>query len=59
MSRKHYIAIAAIFADARSFTKDPIALALVASRLADTFARENQRFDRVRFLAACEGIDHV
>jgi hypothetical protein len=56
MSRKHYVAIAAAIADVRRFTKDPAALALVANRLADVLALDNDKFDRSRFLCAC-GVD--
>lgn len=54
MSRKHYIALAAIIADMRSFPEyDSVTLARVAERQADLFQQENSRFDRARFLKAC------
>lgn len=56
MSRKHYVAIAAMIrrrvdADAtvggHSITRE------IAEGLADVFADDNPRFDRARFLTAC------
>lgn len=56
MTRKHYVAIAAIIrrhldSDAGSDAHD--AVAGVAVALAGTFAADNQAFDRTRFLEAC------
>ena len=56
MSRKDYVAIAAILADERKYAADEearVVLAAVASRMASLFADDNARFDRNRFLAAC------
>jgi len=57
MTKKHFIAIAKIMdnysvpqpahIDAQAMRK------AIAGALADTFARDNARFDRARFLAAC------
>ena len=67
MTKKHYEAIAAIFAstynNAKLYTcpnyKDTAkerceTLEITASRLADYFANDNKNFDRQRFLAACK-----
>lgn len=52
MTRKHFIAIAAIIADGDGRT-DYAARKEVALGLADYFAGENPHFDRKRFLTAC------
>ena len=51
MSRKDYIATAGIL-NARRTLHPGVAL-LIARDLADMFSRDNPRFDRGRFLAAC------
>lgn len=56
-TKRHYIAIAEVINTTAStgqgslFSSD--ALLHLALRLADTFALDNPRFDRERFLAAC------
>lgn len=60
MSRKHYQIVARRFALARAayVTRDRCAnaLDLLALAMAEDFAADNPRFDRVRFLRAC-GMD--
>lgn len=60
MTKKDYIAIAKVLADNRRnhATYDAQSMAVVrctdvASDMADMLARDNSRFDRARFLAAC------
>jgi len=56
MTRRDYVAIAAALAAERAcWTKaDGIfALTSAANRIADVMSRDNPRFDRERFLAAC------
>ena len=57
MSRKHYTEAASILATERDRSSDsPRTLATldrVARDLADMFKRDNGRFDRARFYAAC------
>lgn len=57
MSKKHYIAIAAILKDSANRNRMvPAAINSttdIARQLADYFASENERFTRERFLAAC------
>lgn len=58
MSKKDYEMIAEAFKISNgSITIAPYdaetALSLVATILADSFEKENQRFDRARFLKAC------
>ena len=50
MTKKHYEAIASILAIDTGYTRE---VAIIAERLADYFASDNPRFDRVRFLTAC------
>ena len=54
MSRKDYIAIAAILANELQHADKSARLALIATahRLADLFNADNARFDRARFLNA-------
>jgi len=66
MTRKDYIALAAAFMAARRdvIDKEPAGcrtdmcdgIALAAEHVADVLARDNARFDRARFLAACKGV---
>ncbi len=56
MSRKHYIAVAAILAGERALaTTDAERRNVdnIARSLADVFKRDNGRFDRQRFYDAC------
>ena len=56
MTRRDYVAIAAELADARRYSDHPeqrLGIDAAAERIADTLARDNPRFDRKRFLAAC------
>ena len=65
MSKKHYIAIAEVFAKARSKEQDlrdvgvptknlqAATCDLIATQLALVMATDNPAFDRARFLAAC------
>lgn len=58
MSRKHYIAVAAILRGLYETTGDPtqavdIAVRDVLDDFANLFAQDNPAFDRARFLAAC------
>jgi hypothetical protein len=56
MSKKHYEAIAAIFAgDYASAKNDDCRRVVVglALSLSDIFKRDNENFDRMRFLKAC------
>lgn len=59
LSRKHYEAVADILLDSANDGAEPTydqhdrAVLSVASRLADYFASDNERFDRGRFLKAC------
>lgn len=55
MTKRHFEAIAQILQAARAI--DPRTVQFVANDLADYFATENPRFDRARFLAACEVAD--
>lgn len=52
MSRKDYVAVAAIIADLRR-DHDGETAWLIAGRLATMFGHDNPRFDRARFLKAC------
>ena len=57
MTRKHFQAIAKTFAEAHTLSEtDPATLLRLASMLADTFGSFNPRFDRSRFIRACQGI---
>jgi hypothetical protein len=70
MSRKHYIAIAAMIArnrilgpvrtaeDSAANAAAQAVLDLVAMQSADIFEKDNAAFDRARFLAAC-GVQNV
>jgi hypothetical protein len=58
MTRKHFIAVAALIKGLADTTADPaqatdIAVRDVADGLADLFAKDNPNFDRARFLTAC------
>lgn len=59
MTKKDYIAIAAILKQARykwddgTATRDMVCNS-IAVELADVMARDNPRFDRACFLAACK-----
>lgn len=60
MTKKDYISIARVLADNRRdhATYDSQSMAIVrctdvANDIADMLARDNSRFDRERFLAAC------
>ena len=57
MSRRHFVAVAAIIADERKRNSDsPRTLATIdrmARELASEFKAANARFDRCRFLTAC------
>lgn len=56
MSRKHYVAVAAILAGERALsTTDAERRRLdnITRSLADVFKRDNGRFDRSRFYDAC------
>lgn len=48
MTRKHYQALANALANATDLTD-------ARERIADVMAADNPRFDRTRFLAACDG----
>jgi hypothetical protein len=62
MTRKDYVMIAAIIKDANYTAKKfkdtagAVMLYHVASELSDELAKDNPRFDRDRFLIACEVI---
>lgn len=53
MSRKDFIAIAAVIADSRDDFKSPTAHARFSARVASMLAETNPRFDRARFVTAC------
>ena len=53
MSRKHFQAIA----DSISDIGDETARYVAAQALADVLGRFNSRFDRFRFLRACNAVD--
>lgn len=58
MSKKNYVAIAAIIQNARANTspEDKVAreaITYIASDLARVFARDNSRFNSDKFLRAC------
>lgn len=60
LSRKHYQSIAGIMSNARVWTRFSeedrrLMLDFVAGKLADYFLKDNPRFDRDRFVAACNG----
>lgn len=55
MTKKHFEAIAAVFA-ARPYTPHMAEVQVIIHDLADVFTRENPRFNRSAFLAAC-GLD--
>ena len=50
MSRKHYVAIAAVIAR----IGDDVERINAALSLASIFANDNRNFDRARFLSACK-----
>jgi hypothetical protein len=52
-AKRHYEFIAKTFRE-YPFAVSQLDLNLVASGLADRFERDNPRFDRQRFLAACK-----
>lgn len=58
MTRKHYIALAALIKDLGETLSMPdqaadIAFADYVTDLSDLFAKDNPNFDRARFLTAC------
>jgi hypothetical protein len=54
MTRKDYVAIAAVLAQAAKHTgADYVTVGIVAALTANVMARDNPRFDRARFLKAC------
>lgn len=56
MSKKDYVAVAAVFAPMAGEMGDSCCEAVVediANKLADVFAADNPRFDRAVFLKAC------
>lgn len=53
LTRRHYIEIAKIIANAQRQNTTEQALDHVAEDLADMFKRDNSRFDRVKFIDAC------
>jgi hypothetical protein len=55
MSRKDYVAIAAILDSARSEYGSSPVLDDIVKELASLFARDNPAFDRSRFIEACGG----
>jgi uncharacterized protein YqgQ len=58
-SKRDYEAVAAIFARQRELKGDPKRvqmIEIISHELADYFAAENPRFDRARFLQACEEV---
>lgn len=59
MTRKHYVAVAAILAGERALATTDEQRRMtdnIARSIADVFKRDNGRFDRERFYAAC-GMD--
>ena len=56
MTRKHFVAIAKVIAEALEGTADAEAVRQVALGLAREFEGLNPHFDEARFLAAC-GVD--
>lgn len=56
MTKKHFIAIAKVIAEAMEGTADAEAVRQVALGLAQEFRGLNPLFDEARFLAAC-GVD--
>ncbi len=55
MSRKHYVAVAAVLAGERAMARDDHERRTVdniARSVADVFKQDNGRFDRQRFYAA-------
>lgn len=52
MTKKHYEAIAAVFAN-RPWTDHDAETRVIIHDLCDVFTRFNPRFDRSQFLAAC------
>jgi hypothetical protein len=53
MTRKDYVLIAEVLKNFKGDGGDVIDRDQISYRLADTFALENPRFDRDRFLVAC------
>lgn len=56
MSRKHFVAVAAILAGERALATTAAerrSIDNIARLLADVFKRDNGRFDRQRFYDAC------
>jgi hypothetical protein len=56
MSKKDYVAIAAVFRGQVETKADPKRVQMIrilAHGIADVMARDNSRFDRARFLQAC------
>lgn len=54
MTKKNYVQIAAILSEAGQYG-DPVDY--ITAELCDVFAQDNPRFDRERFIAACEPKD--
>lgn len=54
MTRKDYVLIAETIKTARRMTTEPAGAGIVALLLATELAKENPRFDRAKFLNACE-----
>jgi len=52
-TQRHYVAIAAILDSARSQHGGSVVLDEIVTELCSLFARDNERFNRTRFLAAC------
>lgn len=58
LTKKHYTAIAAVFAEQYERKADPKRrqmTVILAHALADVFEKDNPRFDRQRFIDACYG----
>lgn len=53
LTKKDYIAIARILADARVRCYDPMPINNIMGGLADYFQQDNPNFDRERFKNAC------
>ena len=53
MSKKHFIKIATLLRVSKEAFDADYAITLIAENLAEIFAEENPRFDRTRFLEAC------
>lgn len=53
MTRKHYVAIAAMLKDTQAAGDVETVRKVIAERLCALLQQDNARFDRERFLAAC------